>query len=231
MLENEFDALKTYEWGVDPKVLQPIRDTVINSHDDAAARKDLETRLIAVLATEVPRAAKDAICRTLKIIGTAASVSALAALLLDEELSHMARYAMERNTAPEAGKALLSALPKANGKTRIGLIASLGVRREADAVEPLQALLVDKDPAVAQAAARGLGAIGSLAAAKALVTAKHSPASKAAVADASLECAENLLASGNKAAARATYEKLLSSEPSKAVLKAATSGLQACTAG
>jgi HEAT repeat protein len=230
MLEKEFDALKTYEWGVDPKVLQPIRDAIVSSHEDAAARKDLEARLIAALGSEMPRAAKDAVCRTLHTIGTAASVPALSALLLDEELTHMARYAMEDNTAPEAGKALLAALPKANGKTKIGIISSLGVRREAAAVEPLQGLLVSSDPAIAHAAARGLGAIGSLAAAKALVTAKPSAVTKAAVADASLECAENLLASGNKAAAKATYEKLLASQPSKPVLKAATSGLQACTA-
>ncbi len=231
MLEKEFDALKTYEWGVDPKVLQPINEAIVSSHEDAAARKDLEARLIAELGSEKPRAAKDAVCRTLKIIGTAASVPALSALLLDEELTHMARYAMESNPAPEAGKALLAALPKANAKTKIGIISSLGVRREAAAVEPLQGLLVSSDPAIAHAAARGLGAIGSLAAAKALVTAKPSAVTKAAVADASLECAENLLASGNKAAAKATYEKLLASQPSKPVLNAATRGLQACTAG
>lgn len=229
MLDKEFDALKTYEWGVDPNVLKSLRDAIPSTHDDAAARKELEAGLIAILGTGLPRAAKDAVCRTLKLVGTAASVPALAALLLDEELAHMARYALEPNPAPEAGKALLTALPKANGMTRIGIISSLGVRREVAAVGPLQALLVNSDAAIAQAAARGLGSIGSLAAAKALVTSKSSAANKAAVADASLICAENLLAAGNKAAAKATYEKLLASEPSKPVLKAATSGLQACT--
>ena len=228
MLEKEFDALKSYEWGVDPKVLQPIQDAIVSTHTDASARKDLETRLIAVLGTDTPRAAKDAVCRALKIVGTAASVPALAALLQDEELSHMARYALERNSAPEAGQVMLAALPKAGGKVKIGLISSLGVRREAAAVEPLQALLAHPDPAVAQAAAHALGAIGSLAATKALVTAKPSAATKAAIADASLIGAESLLAVGNKAAAKATYDKLLASEPSKPVLQAATRGLQAC---
>lgn len=222
------DALKTYDWGVEPKVIQPIRDAVMSSHDDAAARKDLEEKLAAVLKTEVPRAAKDAVCRALRPVGTAASVPALAALLPDEELSHMARYALERNAAPEAGQVLLTALPKLGGKLKIGVIASLGVRREVAAIAPLLSLLSDDDPAIGQAAARALGAIGSLAAAKSLVMSKPSAATKGAVADACLQCAENLLAIGNKLAAKATYDKLLASEPSKPVLLAATLGSKAC---
>ncbi len=201
-----------------------------STHGDAAARKDLETRLAAVLKTEASRDAKDVVCRALKTIGTAASVPALAALLADEKLSHMARYALERIPAPEAGQALRTALPKVSGKLKIGMITSLGVRGEEASLAPLQALLADSDAAVAQAAAYALGDIGSLAAAKALVTAKSSAGTKVAIADASMECAENLLASGNKVAAKATYEKLLASSPSKSVKDAATRGMQACAA-
>ena len=227
-LDKAFDALKTYEWGVDPKVIQPIDDAIITTHADAAARKDLEARLIAVLKTEVPHAAKDAVCRALKTIGTGASVPALAALLPDEKLSHMARYALESILAPEAGQALREALPKVPAKLKIGIISSLGVRGEATSLAPLQALLTDSDAAVASAAAHALGRTGSLEAAKALVTAKPSAATKAAVADASLVCAETLLTAGKKPAAKITYEKLLASTPSKAVKEAATRGLQAC---
>jgi HEAT repeat protein len=227
-LDKAFEALKTYDWGMDPNVLQPIDEAIITTHGDAAARKELETRLIAVLKTEVPQAAKDAVCRALKTIGTAASVPALAALLADEKLSHMARYALERIAAPEAGQALHAALPKVKGKLKIGMISSLGVRGEEASIAPLQALLGDSDAAVAQAAAYALGAIGSLGAAKVLVTAKPSAGTKAAVADSSMACAENLLAVGNKAAAKATYEKLLGGSPSKMVKNAATLGVQAC---
>jgi len=229
-LDKAYEALKTYDWGMDPNVLQPIDEAIITTHGDAAARKDLETRLIAVLKTEVPQAAKDAVCRALKTIGTAASVPALAALLADEKLSHMARYALERIPGPEAGQAMLTALPKVSGKLKIGMISSLGVRGEEAALAPLQALLTDSDAAVAQAAAYALGDIGSLAAAKALVTAKPSAGTKSAIADASMECAENLLASGNKVAAKATYEKLLAGSPSKPVKDAASLGMKACAA-
>jgi HEAT repeat protein len=226
-----FDTFKTYDWGVDPNAIKPLNDAVISSHGDVAARKDLEDRLIAVLKTEIPRAAKDAVCRALRTAGTAASVPALAALLPSEELSHMARYALELNPAPEAGKVLLEALPRLSGKLKLGIISSLGARREAAAIAPLQALLAGNDPEAAHAAAHALGTIGSIAAAKILVTAKPAPATKEAIADASMECAEELLASGNKVAAKATYEKLLANKPSKPVQIAATRGLKTVAGG
>ena len=227
-LDKAIEALKTYNWGVDPNVVRPIDDAIITTHTDAAARKDLETRLIAVLKTEAPQAAKDAVCRALKTIGTAAAVPALAPLLADEKLSHMARYALERIPAPEAGQALRDALPKVGAKLKLGIIASLGVRGEATSIAPLQAQLANSDPAIAAAAAHALGAIRSLEAAKALVAAKPAAGTKDAIADASMACAETLLSTGNKGAAKATYEKVLANTPSKAAKEAATRGLQAC---
>ena len=70
----------------------------------------------------------------------------------------------------------------------------------------------------------------NLEAAKALLSAKPMAASKAANADASLHCAEKLLAAGNKSAAKITYEKLLANTPSKQVKDAATRGVTACGA-
>ena len=57
-----------------------------------------------MLKTNVSRDAKDFVCRKLRIISTAASVPALAELLSDKDLAHMARFAPEPNPAPEAAK-------------------------------------------------------------------------------------------------------------------------------
>jgi HEAT repeat protein len=228
-LAKALEALKTYDWGTDPDLIKPIDDAIIATHTDAAARKELESRLIAVLNTEVPQAAKDAVCRALKTIGTAAAVPALAPLLADEKLSHMARYALERIPAPEAGQALRDALAKVPAKLKIGMLSSLGVREEASALAAVTPLLADSDPGVAAAAACAVGDIASQDAAKALLMAKPAAGTKAAIADASLNCAEHLLAAGNKNAAKITYEKVLASTPSKVVKDAATRGLQACT--
>ena len=43
MLEQAFEALKTYKWGIDPKGIKPIQDAVVATHGNAAARKELES--------------------------------------------------------------------------------------------------------------------------------------------------------------------------------------------
>ena len=228
-VDKAFEALNTYDWGADRKLLAAIDDAVAATHGDAAARKDLETRLVAVLKSGASRSAKDFVCRALKTIGTAESVPALAALLADKDLSHMARYALERMPAPEAAQAMRDALPSVSGAMKVGVIGSLGVRRDAASVPALAGLLRDADKAVACAAACALGNIGSPEAAKALVRlAKKAPEGvKAAVADGCLACAERLLADGNKAGAIALYKALNSEDQPKHVRLAATRGLLA----
>ena len=224
-----FDVLKTYDWGSDRKALNPIDEAVVATRGDEAARAELEKKLLAALTGETSRSAKDYICRTLKTMGTAASAPALAALLPDEKLSHMARYALERIPAPEAAAAMRDALPKLPSKLKIGAIGSLGVRRDGASVAPLAALLADSDGAVAAAAANSLGVIGTAQSAAALTDAvkKADDARRPAIADACLACAESLLADGKKAQAVSLYNLLKGEGQSKHVRLAATRGLLA----
>lgn len=228
MLDKAFNAIKTYDWGQDRKVLKPIDDAVVATEGNAAARKELELRLAAVLTADATYDAKQYVCRHLMRIGTAASVPTLAGLLADKKLSHMARYALERMPAPEAGKALRAALGKAKGTLKIGMISTLGTRGEAANVAPLKSLLGDSDQAVVNAAAYALGVIGSVEADKALAAAKPSNKTAAAMADASLACAEKLLAAGNKTAALAIYKRLSAGKSAKAIKEAAKRGMAAC---
>jgi HEAT repeat protein len=226
-VNKAFEALKTYDWGKDYKVLKPIDDAVVATQGDAAARKDLETRLAVVLKTNVSRDAKDYVCRKLMVIGSAESVPTLAGLLPSKDLSHMARYALERIPAPEAAEALRDALPHLTGTLKVGVIGSLGVRHDAASVPALVALLGDADAAVARAAACALGDIGSLEAATALgQLANNAPEGvKPAIVDAYLECAERLLADGKKADALLIYKSLNSESRPKQVRLAAVVGL------
>ena len=222
-----FEALKSYDWGTDRKTLNPIDDAVIATRGDAAARLALEKRLMAVLGSGASRSAKDYVCRTLKTMGTAESVPALAALLPDKDLSHMARYALERIPAPEAAAALRSSLPGLTGALKAGVIGSLGVRRDEASVPVLAGSLNDADKAVAAAAACALGSIGTPEAAKALrKSAATAPQRvKSAVADGCLVCAERLLSDGHKVEAIALYKSLGSQDQPKHVRLAATRGL------
>jgi HEAT repeat protein len=227
--DKAFEALKTYDWGSDRAALQPIEAAVSAAHSDAAARKALETRLAEVLKAEAPQAAKDFVCRQLSLIGTAECVPALAPLLLDEKLAHMGRYALERIPDEAAVQALRDALPKAEGLRKVGVIQSLGVRRDAASVAALIPLLADANVQIAGAAAGSLGAIGNADAAKSLgeFLTKAPDGLKLAAADANLACAERLLADGRKTEALAIYKTLSKPELPKHVQVAAQRGMLA----
>jgi hypothetical protein len=231
MLDQAFEALATYDWGVDPAVLKPIGEAVVATHGDAAGRAELEVRLAAVLTSEAPRAAKDYACRQLMIVGTAASVPTLAALLSDKELSHMARYALERIDAPEAGQALREALAL-NPPELLGVIGSVGARRDTESIADLTTLFLnenERNKAVARAAALALGAMRSAQTASALAQLKPDDAeTSVAVIDASLACAEALLADGQAAEALAIYKRFAGEDQPKHVRLAATRGMLAC---
>ena len=228
-LDKAFDALKTYDWGQDRNALKPIDDAVAASHGDAAARADLEGKLAAVLDGDAPQCAKDFICRKLSLIGTAKSVPALAKLLTDAKLSDMGRYALERMPCDEAVQAMRDALPKAGGLVKVGVIGSLGARRDAQSVKALTALLGDSDQQIAAAAVAALGAISTPEASKALqgFQAEAPDGLKLAVADACLACAEQLLADSKKADAVAIYKALSTGDQRKHVKIAAMRGMLA----
>ena len=229
MLDKAFDALNDYDWGADRSVLNPIDEAVVATHGDAAARKQLETRLAAVLKTDVSRDTKDFVCRKLMVIGTAACVPVLAELLTQQDHSHMARYALERIPAPEAAQAMRDALPTLSGALKVGVIGSLDVRQDSASVPILANLLSNDDAAVAKAAALALGAIRTAEAAKALAKAKPADAeAQSAATDSSLACAEALLDDGKKVAALAIYKGLASEDQPKHVRLAATRGMLAC---
>ena len=108
----------------------------------------------------------------------------------------MARYGLEPIPDPAVDAALRDALSKLKGRPLIGVIGSLGVRRDAKAVEPLSGLLKDKDADVAQAAARALGSIGTPAAVQALedALAERPPPISSRIAEGLFRCAEALSA-------------------------------------
>jgi HEAT repeat protein len=231
MLDDAFDALKKYDWGTDRAPLAPIEAAVTAAHGKADAREDLEKRLLAALKSEISRDAKDFVCRMLTIVGGVASVPTLAGLLADDYHSHMARYVLERIPVPEAAQTLRDALPRLSGKLKIGVISSIGSRRDASAVPALSGLLNDQNASVARAAVTALGGIGNVEAAKALQESLPSAAeTKQAVIDAQLACAEALLADNKSAVALAIYKSLAGDQQGRLVRLAATRGLLTCAA-
>lgn len=151
--------------------------------------------------------------RLLSLSGGPADVPAAAALLGDAVQSHLARLALEAIPGPEASQALRDALATTSGALKAGVIGSIAVRRDLEAVPALAALLGDADPVVAQAAAAALARLATPEAADALKQALArtdlSPVTRAVFCDGLLGCADALAADGKKDAALALYDSLL----------------------
>ncbi|MBM4010306.1 MAG: hypothetical protein ACKO4Z_03410 [Planctomycetota bacterium] len=234
-LDAAFEALAAYDWDRDAAPLATIDAAVVRTHGDAAQASDLERRFLTVVAGPSSRAAKEYACRKLSLVGTAAAVPALAALLADHDQSHMARFALERIPAAEAAEALRQALGTVDRELAVGVISSLANRRDAASVARLAELLGGDDD-VAMAAAAALGRIGTAAAAEALAAARPRPgAATSAVLDARIACADALLASGDRTAARQIFAALEAALPARpqthrerALRVAVTSGGLAC---
>jgi hypothetical protein len=108
-----------------------------------AAGGEEETKLIDVLKSGADQKAKADACMSLARYGTKDAVPALAALLTDEKLSHMARYGLEPIPDPSVDVALREALGKVKGRLLTGVIGSCGVRHDSQAIQPIAALLQD----------------------------------------------------------------------------------------
>lgn len=188
----------------------------------AAQYPELEAKLLAVLQSpEATADAKRYLVRMLGTVGSAKSVPALAALLADEQLSDCARLALEPMADKAAGNALRDALGKTKGRLLAGIIGSVGLRRDADAVKLLAALTKDPDSDVAAAAIAALGEIGTRSATETL--AKISPG--VPVARARLACANHLAADGERSAANSIFTELGDPSQPPAIREGALVGL------
>ncbi len=164
-------------------------------------------QLVAVLKSDAGRKAKADACRELAVVGGPEAVPTLVGLLPNPEMNHMARYALETMPDPAVSDALRDQLGKLKGLPLVGVIGSLGVRKDAKAVEPLAALLADSDPEVVRAAARALGSIGTPAAAQALKDGLSNVTEDNLLAfcEGFARCAEALAASGQRDQALEIY--------------------------
>src|SRR5262249_46159509 len=112
------------------------------------------------------------------------------------------------------------------GRLLVGVINSIGVRRDAAAVDRLSARLDDKDAEVASAAAVALGNIGNSAAAKSLrpKLASAPVVVRSAIAEGCVLCAEHLAADGNRSEAVVIYDEVRKAEVPRQRMLEATRG-------
>ncbi|MEE2936072.1 MAG: HEAT repeat domain-containing protein, partial [Planctomycetota bacterium] len=177
---------------------------------DSTASSEIEKSLIEVLQSGAPPAEKAIACKKLAVDGTREAVPELAKLLPNEQLSSWARIALEAIPGQESSEALRAAAQSLDGRLQVGMINSIGARRDLQAVDLLIKHLADEDAEVASASAVALGKIGGDAATKSLRQAlKSAPnAVRSAVAEGCVLCAERLHESGDSKMAVEVYDEV-----------------------
>jgi HEAT repeat protein len=183
-------------------------------------------QLIAILQkADAPLFDKAKACQALAVIGKKDAIPVLAGLLSNPELAHYARFGLETIPDPSVDDTLRDAAGKLQGQLLVGVLSSIGSRRDAKAVGLLTAKLGDSDRAVATAAAISLGRIASPEAVAVLEKAlAGSPEIRTAVAGACLTAADVLLTQGKKAESAAIYDVLRKADVVKYIQLAAIEG-------
>ena len=115
-------------------------------------------KLIEVLQSNAAFYDKARACQQLGEFGTREAVPALAALLGDEHLCAYARSGLEGIPDPSAAEALRNAAARLTGDRLAGVVESLGVLRDTNAVDLLHKLADDPASGVSPASLAGPGA-------------------------------------------------------------------------
>ncbi len=184
------------------------------SRPGADAERDACSKAIAAkLGGELPPVASAWMIRQLERIGRAEAVPVLTKVLgdKDEMVRDCARRALLKNSSPEAGQALRTALASASDAWRIALINAVATRHEpADLPALLKEAASDNDD-IRIAAMRGLARLGDKSAADVLAGAmnKGSAGAKLVATDSYLLLADTLCGNGEGAVAMGMYKKLL----------------------
>ncbi|MDP6505992.1 MAG: hypothetical protein QF886_20380, partial [Planctomycetota bacterium] len=130
-----FTKLKHLEPGEFGAEMIEAQKLVSESHSKVEARLQIEKKLVDILTAEnATGLAKRFACRELYRIGGEYSVPALVALLAQPELAQAARYALQGNRSTDASKALIEALENSEPPLKVGILHSIGARRQRDVV-------------------------------------------------------------------------------------------------
>lgn len=184
----------------DPKALEAAVVAAANGSTDE--QRAMEGQLLEQLHQASTRDEKSLLCRLLRRVGSSRSVSSLAAMLGNEEDSHMARFALASIPGDQATKAMRESLGNVPETVQAGLMASLAERGDEESLP----LFVERLPS--EAAIQALGVLGTKEAARELESLRNTAngiGESVVVDDALLKCAERLYAKGRRADARRLY--------------------------
>lgn len=139
---DPWKELPKLAWGGDRTFASGLQTVIIDA--DPKQRPSFENRLLGVLKTPgCTDCARDFVCRMLYYIGSPKCVPTLVPLLEDDQESDRGRYALQAIPGPEVDEALRSALPKLKGTPKAGLIGSIAMRGDKQALDALKSIQAD----------------------------------------------------------------------------------------
>jgi type 1 glutamine amidotransferase/HEAT repeat protein len=206
-VEDPFAAIVRQDFGSSRLSQATIEDAIRNTASaDYAA---IEERLIEILEHPASTyAAKQFVCRMLRRIGSDRSLPYLAVMLSDEQLTDDARFALQGMESPEVDRILRASLDQLSGPALIGVIGSIGQRRDRAAIPQILELIDTSDTELTSAIIVSLGQIGGAEARDELIALVLPTGLEPLRQDALLRCADDLALEGEQADARDIYTQM-----------------------
>ena len=200
-----------YEYGDSRSWLQEYQDLMIEVYNIPEIHDKVERLMIKVLKSNASNDGKLLICKYLGTIGGNSSLPVLRKMLFTPSSSNMALIALTSIPGEEASKTLIGALENNEGEALIGIINTLGLRRDPKANQPLNGFISSEDQHVANASIHALGTIGGEQASQILQEAFVSTTNtrKWKIAEAWIKSVESL----EPAQRKLSYQTVLDSNP------------------
>lgn len=225
-LESSMQQMKTYHYNQGGIDLLKI-ELQVGIATKNPLRPKVEQILIDTLKDAKTNDAKQFLCRQLRTIGTGKCVPQLESMLTDNEISHMARYALGRIQDPKAGDAIHRAIARTSGKLKVGMINSIVDLNYLPALPDIAKLVNSDDDQVAVAAVKALGYFGGSDSVTTLLKVRGSANKdmKIEIDNAMLNCAEKFIADGQRRDARNIYKEYYSEKHPEQLRIAGLKGL------
>jgi HEAT repeat protein len=210
-LDQAVAQVAKWEFDQNRQPLRTMSDLIAKAHGSAAETRNIERRFIELLQSDATLGGKDFVCKELSVMGSEASVPVLSGMLLEPKTAEIALYALERIPGQAADQALRDELPKVSvAKVRIGIVNTLGRRRDSGSVAALRPLAFGKEQVMAEPALFALAEIADAGAVQVLAEAqtKTSAALRVTAAEAYLKAADRRFERGDVPGAVRIYKEL-----------------------
>ena len=202
---------------------------------DESCRRAFVAAALAGVSADPPVEIQGLLIEQVARLGKYEAVKPLANILADEQaqprVREFSRRALEALPVVTAKKALRDALPKSSGSLRIGILHSLGRRRDSLAVQHLLEAAKDPDAAVRLAAIEAMALVGEISSVGVIEEAlgQYQGVHLLRVRRAYLRLADSLVANSERGTARRIYIRAMSLgsvEACAALIGFARAGLQ-----